>query len=280
MDKNEYHPLYAGGSFILGQEHDGRYKKEFFNPKFDKVQSFSGKITQVEIWNIILTSEEIQDLAECNISTLRPENRVVTWEDTPYWLPNHAVFKDVPIKNLCHKNPISNQFIWPRLSTFEEFNNYCEVMDARIPIIWENSHAMKLYENVLNIFKSVNSTFPTAFLDTARESGFRCFTETGHTDFWLGNKRVFEKNVWYHPYFNETIPNFELEFETDSQKCAYIDAGVLKGSNCNYKEYPCGICKVSLDHILYLKGLFKDEIELYDTKYYVYGAKNNRPYLK
>ena len=278
MDKNEYHPLYAGGSFILGQEHDGRYKKEFFNPKFDKVQSFSGKITQVEIWDIILTSEEIQDLAECNISTLRPENRVVTWEDTPYWLPNHAVFKDVPIKHLCHKNPISNQFIWPRAIDQAVFNSYCETMDGILPMT--NNKWQEVYNDTLHVFQSVNDSFPSGFLDKTRETGIRCFSEISAIDFWMGMKRNPNNGKWYSPYNSDLdLSNLYLKAKSNYHNCVYIYDAKPKTSSC-LKVYPCGICKISVDKVLYLKGLCKDDLDLYDEKYYVYGLKNNRPYFK
>ena len=105
----------------------------------DPKQGFSGKITQVEIWNIVLTAVEIQKLANCIASTLRPQNRVVTWEHETIlqsfsqskiknggfeklsqskigdaWFANKATILSIPIETLCEKNIISNQFIWPR----------------------------------------------------------------------------------------------------------------------------------------------------------------------
>ena len=73
--KDEYHPLHAGGSFILGQEQDGKaiFTDGGFDPGFDRRQGFSGLLSQVELWNTVLYESEIKKLANCEISTLRPQ---------------------------------------------------------------------------------------------------------------------------------------------------------------------------------------------------------------
>ena len=105
MKKDEYLPLYSGGSLIFGQEQDGQPNTEIFDPKFDMKQSFSGRMTQVEIWNTVLSHVEIKSLAMCNITTLRPQNRVVTWE-TDYWIFSDDTF---------------TEYFHPLLSTVEAF---------------------------------------------------------------------------------------------------------------------------------------------------------------
>ena len=51
----------------------------------------------------------------------------------------------------------------------------------------------------------------------------------------------------------------------------------MEPSNCKNK-YPCGICKVSSEAILYMKGLCPDDVRLlYDLEYYVHGVRDRRP---
>ena len=45
-------------------------------------------------------------------------------------------------------------------------------------------------------------------------------------------------------------------------------------------KFPCGICEIPEDKLIYLKGLCKDSYDIFDMKYHVYGLKNNRPYFK
>ena len=291
LKKDEYLPLYSGGSLIFGQEQDGQPNTEIFDPKFDMKQSFSGRLTQVEIWNTVLSHVEIKSLALCNITTLRPQNRVVTWESetqpifsdskvTDDWIANKVTFKDIPLESLCQKNIISNQFIWPRSIDYFQLNDYCHTMGALIPIINNNDQVPKVYDKVLNIFKQVNNTFPSAFADNTKPSGIRCFSETSAIDFWFGIKRNKKNGQWYSPYSKYTnFSNFEMKVSSESHNCLYTYAGTSYATHCT-KKWPCGICKISQDHILYLKGLCIDDLDLYDVQYYVYGIKNNRPYFK
>ena len=125
--KEDYVPLHAGGSMVLGQEPDG---KPGFDPKFDKKQGFSGLVTQVELWNIILSKSEILSLAQCEIISLRSQNRVITWESKDAWIANQVNFIEVPIKNLCKPNLIINNLVWPKAIDFQTFNSYCSTING------------------------------------------------------------------------------------------------------------------------------------------------------
>ena len=271
---------------------------------FDPKQGFSGKITQVEIWNIVLTAVEIQKLANCIASTLRPQNRVVTWEHETIlqsfsqskiknggfeklsqskigdaWFVNKATILSIPIEKLCQKNVISNQFIWPTITTYMEFTNYCNTMNAIPPIIYQNDQWEKVHNDVLDVFKAVNETFPSAFRDNGRASGIRCFTDTFDIYFWVGNQRNPIKGDWKSE-FDPTgdFSKLDVVVSSLSANCIYNFAGIPKPSNC-LKKFPCGICKISQNHMLYMKGICEKDLDLYDTEYYIYGVKNNRPYF-
>ena len=130
MKKGDYLPLPAGGSFILGQEQDGfKMADGDFDPIFDEKQGHSGLLTQAEFWNAVLTTSEIQKLAGCEISSVRPQNRVITW-DSSAWDSKKTNFKDIPIEKLCQKNLIKHQFIWPRSIDPNTLNSYCKTVDG------------------------------------------------------------------------------------------------------------------------------------------------------
>ena len=132
IKSEDYIPLYLGGSFILGQEQDAKaiFDDSPFEPIFDPTQGLSGALTQVELWNTILTPSEIESLANCEIATLRPKNRVITWGSSA-WDGNEVNFKEVELNELCEQNLISNQFLWPRPTDFHTFNSYCNAMDGK-----------------------------------------------------------------------------------------------------------------------------------------------------
>ena len=137
IEKEAYQPLPAGGSFILGQEHDGKpilSDGTSFNPVFDKKQGMSGLLTQVELWNIVLTPSEVQKLARCEVSTLKQNSLVISWESTA-WLAIQSNFKDILLKDLCNKNVITGNFIWPRYIDFNTFNTYCSTIDGLLYLL-------------------------------------------------------------------------------------------------------------------------------------------------
>ena len=138
MKKEDYLLLHAGGSLVMGQEHhekaifeDG---KEFY-PFFDKQQSFSGQLTQVELWNTTLTASEIQKLATCEVSSLRPQNRVIIWKSSAWKATGETNIKNVPLEELCEKNLIIDQFIWPRPIDFTTFNSLCKTMNGMLLLL-------------------------------------------------------------------------------------------------------------------------------------------------
>ena len=96
---------------------------------FDRTQGLSGALTQVELWNRILTPAEIKSIANCEIATVRPRNRVVTWGSNA-WDVKEVDFKEVEMKELCEQNLVLNQLIWPRAIDFNTFNSYCKAIDG------------------------------------------------------------------------------------------------------------------------------------------------------
>ncbi|XP_029978228.1 neuronal pentraxin-2b [Sphaeramia orbicularis] len=65
-----WHPIKPGGVIILGQEQD------VVGGRFDAGQAFVGELSQVNIWDRVLKSAEIQSMANC--SSYIPGN-VISW---------------------------------------------------------------------------------------------------------------------------------------------------------------------------------------------------------
>ena len=63
---DEFHELYAGGSFVIGQEQDGDQYGGFF----DAAQGFSGKLAQVEMWNTELTLVDIFNIGNLHFESI------------------------------------------------------------------------------------------------------------------------------------------------------------------------------------------------------------------
>ena len=285
VDKDKYFPVHTNGSLVLGQDYDGKATKENFDPGFDPLQSFSGKFSQMEIWNAILTPVEVQKLANCDISTTKSRNRILTWKTENWKLSGQTRIYDIPLKNLCLKNTLSNQFIWPKAITFEKFSSYCNLINGIPPLIYKNSQENEVYNEVRDIFVSMNKTFLSGFLDKTRREGIQCFVSktSSNLNFWLGMKWNYIERKWYSPFFKPSLDLIEFKKEIDEEynanACTYFKKNTFNHSPCQ-KKYPCGICKVPQEKLIYLKGLCEYGYDIFDFQYYVHGLKNNRPYFK
>ena len=283
IDKEKYLPIYRNGSFAIGQEYDGKADKENFDPGFDPLQSFRGKYSQVEIWNVILTPVEIQKLANCDISTTKSLNRILTWKTEDWTLRGQTTIYDIPLKELCHKNSLSNQFIWPRAINFEKFSSYCNVLNGIPPLIHKTLQEKEVYNEVKEIFVSMNKTFPSGFLDKTKREGIQCFLSKTSADVavWLGVKWNSIERKWYSPFFKPFLDLFEFKglVLKDEYQCAYFYGSQFYNSNCQ-KKFPCGICKVPQGKLINLKGFCEYAYDIFDFQFYVYGLQNARPYFK
>ena len=284
LSKDEYLPIYTNGSLVLGQEYDGLADKKKFHPGFDPLQSFSGKFSQVEIWNATLTPAEVQKLANCDIATTKTDNLILSWKNFENWkVSGQTAIYDIPLKDLCHKNTLSNQFIWPRAITFDKLSSYCNLINGIPPLIYKNSQEIAVYNEVREIFVSMNKTFPSGFLDKTRREGIQCFLSKTNSDvdFWLGMKWSHIERKWYSPYFKPflDLPEFTEVSSKKHDHCAYFYGEIFSDAHC-MKKFPCGICKVPEGKLIYLKGLCEYGYDIFDFQYYVYGLQNVRPYFK
>ena len=136
----------------------------------------------------------------------------------------------------------------------------------------ENEWALQ-YEKTRKIFKEVNETFPSSFVD-------KCWIGGSGIEYWIGNQRYPENGTWYHLYDPLVdMSDFDLKVSFESHNCVANIGGKPNPRVCTF-AWPCGMCEVSKTKILYLKGLCIADLEFYDTDFYIYGLKNNRPYFR
>ena len=266
---------------MLGQEYDGNADKKDFDPIFDPLQTFSGKISQFEIWNTILSSTDIKKLADCNIATTKTQNRILSWNANDWKLSGHTTISNLPLSEFCQKNIVSNQLIWPRAISFDKFSSYCGLMDGIPPVVYKNSLIKEIYNEVKDIFINVNTTSPSGFLDKTRKVGIRCFVSKTNSemDFWSGMKWNQVEGKWYSPFKPFENISLKAEIQEEGFNCGYFYDNLFHNIPCQ-RKFPCGICKVPHDKLIFLKGLCNYGYDIFDMRYYVHGLKNNRPYFR
>ena len=153
-----------------------------------------------------------------------------------------------------------------------------------IPTAFDEDEWKYKYQRVLEVFKEFNETFPSGFVDKNKKSGIRCFdggtSKMKKVDFWMGITRNPENGVWTSLYAPSTnLSNLNLKANVETDNCVINNDGEPDVASCSYK-FPCAICRVSQSHLLFLKGLCKNDLAFYDEEFYIYGLKNNRPYFK
>ena len=222
-------------------------------------------------------------MANCDVSTIKSQNRILTWKIEDWKLSGQTTISDIPLSELCQTNIVSNLLIWPRPIDLEKLGSYCSLVDGIPPLVYKSSQKKEVYNRFKEIFISVNKTFPSGFLDKSRREGITCFDSKTSSDlaFWTGMKLNYTEAKWYSPF--KPLANFskfkhEHKAWGDSH-CAYFKGNSFLDGSCQ-KNFPCGICEVQHDKFVYLKGLCQYGYDLFDMKYYIYGLKNNRPYFK
>ena len=105
LDKDQFKTVEGGGVLIIGQEQDsiGGY--------FDDTQSWSGSVTQLEIWSKAISLDDIQKLASCEIETLDIPERIVQWTENQWTAFGNVSLKQESLGTFCQTPPRLNSVL-------------------------------------------------------------------------------------------------------------------------------------------------------------------------
>ena len=96
----KYLPLFGGGRLIAGQEQDT------LGGSFDETQSLSGSVSGLEVWTGVISPEDIQELATCDVETLDISERIVKWTESEWRTFGNVTTKSQ--ENICQPSPLLN----------------------------------------------------------------------------------------------------------------------------------------------------------------------------
>ena len=102
-------------SFLIGQEPDT------FRGQYDRFQAFRGAISELNVWDIILTKEKINAIASCNE---RAHGNVVLWKENNFKLNNVNADYLSDFKSFCLS--VENWFIFPQKYTYSSAVALCK----------------------------------------------------------------------------------------------------------------------------------------------------------
>ena len=267
--REDFTPLSNRGALILGQDND----EYLYGGLFDRYQAFSGKVTQVEIWNTTLTPNDIKPLSQCQTVPRLKEHQVVTWADSSSWIVNNVNLMDQPLKDLCLFQPAV--FLWPSKNSFVGIKKMCDIIGGRLPVVGSTvgDEVESLHKTQLDIFSHM---VPYNVSDV-------CYNGPDKVEFWLATNRLDTYPDWSNPY--DRSQNFDdYNITGGDEYCSYL-WGPQAWSNQCVDGWTCGVCHLTEadpdQYVLYLKGLCAGSIKWqYDLQYYVDGLWDGRPHFK
>ena len=272
-DAGDVIPVDGDGVLVLGQDQDSP------GGNFDKDQAFSGEISQFGIWKRVLTVEEIQEMAVCNVSTIS-SGLVVGWTsdlEDEWEISSLVEISSVPLTDLCATPDLLDKFIQTEKISYEKFKPTCDRLGGVIPVVRNQS---ELYETHRMFFETITA------LDERRYTHV-CHISSVSVKAYIGQTFNLTDHKWYDPYEMEPLLADNsvsgLEALDENEQCAFTWGSSLETVDCS-RLLACGVCLLPRNNNrLRLKGLCKENTDVeyeYDIDYYIYGQKNGKPHFR
>ena len=275
----ETRPIRGGGVFVLAQEQDDLGGADLF----DATQSYSGTISQVNIWSGLLSNITIDMFSNCLLSG--PANQVgnvVAWklEDWEFFDANVEVVKR---SSLCEEPRGLEDIVFYQLRSQRFYLRTCSAIGGKLPIYDSQGSFEEHYKAARSRFNSINKTAMSF-------QASKCFFRGTEARFWVGIKKNVTADKWKSPYTGEVI-NFPGAWYGDEPSdtdhdCAHVwttnpKDEVLKSwysSKCSDRS-SCAICRLmDINKRLILKGLCEADYQeqVFDTRYFIFGSINSK----
>ena len=216
-----------GSSFMIGQEPDA------FRGGFDELQAFRGNMTEMNMWDYVLSDQEIKKIGTC---MGRAQGNVFSWKKENFNFYNVSLDSIKDVNELCTLE--KSIFIFPNRLSLPSAKKIC------------TAHGGYLYtprneEENNQVFQEVSKYSSS------------CASSKGNV-FWLGAETIYykiyvrEPNQKYVPgnYTNWDRPPFDAEND-----CIYMqkDGKWLSYQGCEFLEL-CPVCGFVGTPALTMKG--------------------------
>ena len=113
---------FAEGEWFLGQDQDE------LGGSFEKQQSLSGILSNINIWSRILTDKEVERMSKCFDS---PLGDVVNWNEAN-WELNNVKRIDLDTSDFCIDFPDKNYFMFPERRSLESGYEVCHKLGGSV----------------------------------------------------------------------------------------------------------------------------------------------------
>ena len=130
-------------SIILGQEPDS------FNGKFSLTQLFNGELSEMNLWDRVLSDEEIASIGQCQ---KEGTGNVLAWKRK--WFKNHNVYIDMNFEtdNFCKEE--KKYLVFPKRVSLYMAKNFCHAHGGHLAAP-QSSDENKEVMNILHKHKKI-----------------------------------------------------------------------------------------------------------------------------
>ena len=242
-------------SFVIGQEPDR------FNGGYDSAQLFNGDISELNMWNIALSENEIEKLSSCSLNI---KGNIIPWEKNKFTMNQIRVQELESVSEYCDTK--KRLIIFPEKTSFEDSKTLCDIHGGQLVV-------------------PMNEKEENSIMDVLNIHGRSCLNFSNEIQVdkavWLGMERI-DKN-WYVPESNnQYVPinytNWNSTYCTREEcgpsnlSCPYMLrdgrwAFGLHWGTCSTTKL-CTICSFTTTPMFTLKGVCAKNAHL-DWNYYL-----------
>ena len=217
--------------FIYGQEPD------FIGPPYSDAENFQGRVTEFNLWDRILSDQEISNLARCKSTE---QGSVISWEKQNFDIVKAKVYDLTDIASQC--KPVKNFVMFPQKKSLADAKTLCAAHGGNIMVpdnAVENRKMTSLVEDKEEICKQQDATGNLAWIGMVAIE--RVYFKMIDKEFAYP---LNYSNFWRIPYY----PNLDCAFLRKDG--SWADAG-----DCNAFTKICTVCEILNTPALVMKGL-------------------------
>jgi len=261
----EVQPVDPGGILIMGQDQDN------LGGGFDRRQSFSGIIAQLNIWDFALEDYAVENIAECRADNY---GNIIQWKREKFELgPDHIEYSTMPLYELCsdQKGESSRYFMFNDVWSYNFYKSWCYNMGGSIAL----PQSEEDFHNQMDIAESL----------IQGDIHERCVHASGNLIYWIGYTDQYEEGIWMDPYTKEAMA-FDGFWDPGQPNGALLENCARSYINRRWQDVDCStrncaLCNFPTGMNLTMRGLCPSETKLmegfFDISYFVKSFYNRRP---
>jgi hypothetical protein len=237
---------------------------------FSSSHSFSGELTQVEVWDRVLPATVVVALANCS-NAEKANVHVLNWRDS-HWQNSNVAMKDVAAESLCSQSPLMGKLVLTDVS-YSSFKSTCDRLNGRLPLPRDARELADVHEEIRRTFDDLGGV---------------CHVSPAKVRFLLAQvlPSGADSTEWVDPYANASM-NATLwdwpatDTDDEEMRCAFaLGPNAVETGDCDDKA-ACGVCFLPpKGATLRLKGVCEEEREDLDLHFFVHGHVHGKPHFR